>query len=124
LNCHLVCPHSNRTFINLFIDLCMPVGRETVEALIYEIYSDLHHITSPMSESAIREYFSQRVILAARNVDVDAINETILRMLPGEAKTYSRVDSAFIDAGIANDAIPNEYLNMIAVPGIRFMRPH
>jgi ATP-dependent DNA helicase PIF1 len=93
----------------------MPTGRETVEDLIHEIYSDLHH---PMAESAIHEYFSQRVILAARNVDVDAINETILQMLPGEAKTYSSVDSAFNDAGIANNAIPNEYLNTIVVPGI------
>jgi ATP-dependent exoDNAse (exonuclease V) alpha subunit len=96
----------------------MPVSRETLQDLIDEIYPDLHHVTSSMSENAIREYFSQRVILAARNVDVDAINNTILQMLPGDAKIYSSADSAFNDAGVANDAIPNEYLNTIVVPGM------
>ena len=96
----------------------MPVGRETLQDLIDEIYPDLHHITSSTSESAIQEYFSQRVILAARNVNVDAINNTVLQMFPGDAKIYSSADSAFNDAGVANDAIPNEYLNTILVPGM------
>jgi len=96
----------------------MPVGKETVEDLIREIYPDLDRITSPMSERSICEYFSQRVILAARNVDVDAINNAVLQMLPGESKIYSSADSAFNDAGVANDALPNEYLNTITVPGM------
>jgi DNA helicase Pif1, 2B domain len=96
----------------------MPVARETLQHLIDEIYTDLHHVTSSMSENAIREYFSQRVILAPRNVDVDAINNTVLQMLSGDAKIYSSADSAFNDAGVANNAIPNEYLNTIAVPGM------
>jgi ATP-dependent DNA helicase PIF1 len=96
----------------------MPFGRETVQDLIYEIYSDLHHITSSMSENVISRYFSQRVILAARNIDVDTINNTVLQMLVGITRIYSSADSAFNDAGIVNDAIPNEYLNTIAVPGM------
>jgi ATP-dependent DNA helicase PIF1 len=96
----------------------MPIGKETVEDLIHEIYPDLDHITSPMSERSICEYFSQRVILAARNVDVDTINNAVLQMLPGESKIYFSADSAFNDAGVVNDAILNEYLNTITVPGM------
>jgi ATP-dependent DNA helicase PIF1 len=96
----------------------MPVGRETVEDLIHEIYSDLHTITSSISGHAICEYFSQRVILAARNIDVDAINNAVLQMLVGDTKIYYSADSAFNDAGTANDTIPNEYLNTITVPGM------
>ena len=33
-------------------------------------------------------------------------------------KIYSSADSAFNDAGMANNAIPNEYLNTITVPGM------
>jgi len=96
----------------------MPVGRETTEDLISEIYPDLRHITSSLSETAIRKYFRQRVILAARNVDVDDINNTVLQMLSGDAKIYSRANNSFNDAGMANNAIPNEYLNTITVPGM------
>src|SRR5215470_9481500 len=60
---------SNYTLTDIS-DLCMPVGKETVEDLIHEIYSDLDHITSSTSETTVCEYFSKRVILAARNIDV------------------------------------------------------
>ena len=96
----------------------MPAGSETIEDLIHEIYPELHNLSSSMSEDMIQQYFSQRVILAARNVDVDAINNSVLQTLPGESKIYSSADSAFNDAGAANDAIPNEYLNTITVSGM------
>jgi len=95
----------------------MPEGRETVEALIDEIYPDLHHLSS-MSENELRQYFSERVILAARNVDVDSINNAVLQRLSDDSKVYLSADSAFNDAGVMNDTIPNEYLNTITVPGM------
>ena len=96
--------------------------RETVEDFIHEIYPNLHHITSSKSESSICQYFSRRVILAAKNIDVDVINNTVLQMLPGDAKIYFSADSSFNDAGEANNAIPNEYLNTITVPGMPLHR--
>jgi len=95
----------------------MPEGSKTIRDLIHEIYPELHHLPS-MSEDMIRQYFSQRVILAARNIDVDAINNSILQILSGDSKIYSSADSAFDDAGAVNDAIPNEYLATIAVSGM------
>lgn len=95
----------------------MPEGRETAEDLIDEIYLDLWDLPS-ISENQIRQYFSQRVILAARNIDVDSINDAVLQRLPNNSKVYASADSAFNDAGVPNDAIPHEYLNTIAVPGM------
>ena len=92
----------------------MATGNDTIQDLINETYSDLQWINSSLSESTIREYFSQRAILAARNIDVETVNNAVLEMLQGNAKIYSSADSAFNDAGVANNAIPNEYLNAIA----------
>ena len=101
----------------LIVDLCMSDGRETVQDLIEEIYPDLHDITT-MSETMTRQYFSQRVILAARNIDVDAVNDAVLKKHPDNPKVYASADCAFNDAGVLNDAIPNEYLNTIVVSGM------
>ena len=61
-------------------------------------------------------------IFAAKNIDVDVINNAVLQMLPGDAKIYFSADSSFNDAGEANNAIPNEYLNTITVPGMPLHR--
>ena len=88
-----------------------------MEDLIEEIYPSLHDLHS-MPKGEIREYFSQRVILAARNVDVDSVNDAVLKRLMSDEKVYHSVDSAFNDAGVVNNVIPNEYLNTITVPGM------
>ena len=95
----------------------MSEGKETVQDLIEEIYPKLHDLAT-LSESEIRQYFSQRVILAARNIDVDAVNNAVLERLSNNSKVYASADCAFNDAGVTNDAIPNEYLNTIVVPGM------
>ena len=95
----------------------MSEGKETVQDLIEEIYPDLHDLAT-LSESEIRQYFSQRVILAARNIDVNAVNNAVLEKLSKDSKVYASADCSFNDAGVTNDAIPNEYLNTIVVPGM------
>ena len=96
----------------------MPIGKETVHDLVQKIYCELQYITSPISETILCQYFSQRVILAARNIDVDTINACVLRYLPGDSKRYFSIDTAFNDAGTVNDVISNEYLNTITIPGM------
>ena len=93
----------------------MPIGKDTIEDLIEEIYPDLCNIVDSSSERYIQRYFSQRVILAARNIDVDTVNNAVLHKLMSNQKLYMSADSAFNDAGAVNDAIPNEYLNTIVV---------
>jgi len=101
----------------LLLDLCMPEGRETLQDLIDDIYPNLCNLHE-MSEGATKQYFSQRVILAARNVDVDAVNNDVVKKLSNNSKLYASADNAFNDAGVVNDTIPNEYLNTITVPGM------
>ena len=64
------------------------------------------------------QYFSERVILAPRNVDVTTINDTIQEYLAGEAKNYLNTDSAFQDGGVPDDSIPQEYLNTLTLSGM------
>jgi hypothetical protein len=55
------------------------------------------------------QYFSERVILAPKNVDVATINDTVQEYLTGEAKNYlSATHSAFQDGGVRDDSIPQE----------------
>jgi len=63
-------------------------------------------------------YFSERVILAAKNVDVHTLNEATLRRLPNEEKTYHSADEAFDDGGNQDNSIPQEYLNSITISGM------
>ena len=76
----------------------MSEGKEMVGDLIEEIYPDLRDLTT-MSESEIRQYFSQWVILAARNIDIDAVNNAVLEKLSNNSKVYASADCAFNDAG-------------------------
>ena len=64
------------------------------------------------------QYFSERVILAPRNVDVTTINDTVQEYLAGEAKNYLSADSAFRDGGVPDDSIPQEYLNTLTLAGM------
>lgn len=80
-----------------------------------EIYLTLYDL-SLMPEDSIRQYFNERIILATRNNDVDAINHALLQRLPGDSNTYASADSAFNDAAIADVVIPNDYLITIVAP--------
>jgi ATP-dependent DNA helicase PIF1 len=64
------------------------------------------------------QYFSERVILAPKNVEVATINDTVQEYLTGEAKNYLSADSAFQDGGIREDSIPQEYLNTLTLAGM------
>src|SRR5436305_14462291 len=89
--------------------------RKTIKDLIRELYLDLNDLVSFMSESRIRQYFSQCVILIARNIDVNFINNVVLQRLSENFKVYVSADSAFNDADVLNNEIFIEYLNTISV---------
>ncbi|THU75669.1 hypothetical protein K435DRAFT_616960, partial [Dendrothele bispora CBS 962.96] len=63
------------------------------------------------------QYFTDRIILAARNNDVDDINNQILGRMPGQAITCYSVDSVDIERGADDpslaDAIPVEHLKSL-----------
>jgi ATP-dependent exoDNAse (exonuclease V) alpha subunit len=86
------------------------------DLLIRTIYSDMDS-QSLSSISGKEEYFRERVILAARNVDVDKINEAALNLLPGQSKIYLSADEATGDSANTSH-VPLEYLNSIVIPGM------
>jgi ATP-dependent DNA helicase PIF1 len=87
------------------------------DKLIDTVYPNLNELYN-LSEHEQTIYFSERVILAAKNVDVDALNEATLQRLLNEEKTYHSADEAFEDGGNRDNSIPQEYLNSIAISGM------
>jgi len=88
-------------------------NRQLIDA-IYPDFEHLHHL-SPGERTS---YLGERVILAAKNIDVDALNDATLDLLPDESKTYHSADEAFDDSGTPDHSIPQEYLNSISISGM------
>ncbi|VEN49979.1 unnamed protein product [Callosobruchus maculatus] len=61
-------------------------------------------------------WLSERVILAAKNVDVNEMNFQIQDKIDGELITYKSVDSVFNQDDIVN--YPTEFLNSLELPGL------
>jgi hypothetical protein len=62
------------------------------------------------------QWLSERVILAARNIDVDSINFTIQDMLSSEAVTFKSIDTVVDENEVVN--YPTEFLNSLDLPGL------
>ncbi|TFK82099.1 hypothetical protein K466DRAFT_500919, partial [Polyporus arcularius HHB13444] len=63
--------------------------RSTLDDLLNSIYGDI----DPYSPPPPPDYFLNRMILSARNEDVDDINQRILDRLPGTESVFHSVDS-------------------------------
>jgi DNA helicase Pif1, 2B domain len=91
--------------------------KESVQNLIDEIYPHLRGLYVAL-QSQIRQYFTEHMILVARNADVDALNNVVLDELSSESKLYASANSMLNDSGVSNNTILNKYLNTIATPGM------
>lgn len=60
---------------------------DPVEAIVNEIYSDLHQRHGDL------EYLRNRAVLTPLNEHVENVNMTVLERLPGEFKVYKSCDS-------------------------------
>jgi hypothetical protein len=86
----------------------MRVQDNKLSQLIATIYPGIgESIVSP-------EYLSERAILAARNIDVDALNDEILDLLPGNERVYLSADSVSAED---EETYGPEILNALVVPG-------
>ena len=99
----------------------MPESDDQVNDLIDKIYPHVDNLNN-ISDNKRWRYFSERVILAAKNSDVDVLNEMTLDRLEGQEKIYHSADEAFNDGGVPDDSIPHEYLNTIVVSGMPLHR--
>ncbi|XP_052750249.1 uncharacterized protein LOC128200537, partial [Galleria mellonella] len=61
-------------------------------------------------------WLSERVILAAKNVDVNEMNFHIQEKIAGELKNYKSVDSITNEDEVVN--YPTEFLNSLELPGL------
>jgi ATP-dependent exoDNAse (exonuclease V) alpha subunit len=86
------------------------------EALIDFIFPGVNRPTPPPS------YFLERTILAARNGDVDGLNDDVLRRMVGELRTFISADKITTEAGAddpqVNDTMPAEYLRSFDASGL------
>jgi ATP-dependent DNA helicase PIF1 len=56
--------------------------------------------------------------LAAKNTDVDLLNDAVLQRLTDDTKTYHSADTAFDEGGTPDNSLPQEYLNSICISGM------
>jgi hypothetical protein len=88
-----------------------------LDGLIESVYSAVrtdHPIPEP-------EYFLNRMILSARNDDVDDVNGRILRAFPGDAEVFYSADAVEQEAGADEDPTHNypvEYLRTLKPAGL------
>lgn len=88
----------------------MRLATNTIEALVEHVYPGLEngHLPTP-------EFLAERAILAARNVDVDDLNNNLLDLLPGDEHTYKSIDSVSTED---NHTYGEEYLNSLQINGV------
>ena len=67
---------------DIWLDLCLPESDDQVNDLIDKIYPHVDNLNN-ISDNKRWRYFSERVILAAKNSDVDVLNEMTLDRLEG-----------------------------------------
>ena len=84
------------------------------DTLIDFIYPNIAKLIPPPS------YFLDRIILAARNSDVDNLNTAILQRFPGEQQTFYSADAIETEPNVYTDShnIPVEYLRSITASGL------
>jgi hypothetical protein len=85
-----------------FISLPSPMRCDNIHTLIQSVYGSM----SPSSAIPPPNYFLDRMILAPRNTNVDAINQQVIESFPGETLTYFSADSVGdVTARSSNPAI-------------------
>ncbi|KAE8260490.1 hypothetical protein A4X13_0g301 [Tilletia indica] len=99
-------------YSNIGIPDWMRLEDDDPAKLIQAIYGDLPN------PHQYQSYWSQRAILHARNVDVDATNNRVLSMLPGQAHFLCSADRAITPDGDEHSGYPPETLATINPPGL------
>ncbi|XP_074345441.1 uncharacterized protein LOC141684401 isoform X3 [Apium graveolens] len=98
------------SWITLPDEVLVNYSDDAIEAIVNEIYKDLHHRHGDV------EYLRNRAVLTPLNEHVDNINVTVLRRLPGEFKVYKSYDSICKGSSTseADEVLyPPEYLNSL-----------
>lgn len=94
------------------------------QPLIDHCYGNIAARPVDIQDPALLDYFSERSILAAKNVDVDEINARVLEQMPGEEKVFPSADSIpkQHEERYEGPDIPLELLNSFNFPGMPLHR--
>ncbi|XP_058784626.1 uncharacterized protein LOC131659455 [Vicia villosa] len=96
-------------------DLLIPSFGDPLSAIVESTYPNLLHNLNDLS------FFQERAILTPKNTIVDALNDYILDLIPGEEKTYLSYDSpcnARSDINTPDDVHTPKFLNTIVSSGL------
>jgi PIF1-like helicase/Helicase len=89
-------------------------AENTLDSLVETIYPGIGHLPHPPNS-----YFSERMLLTARNEDVHRINKEILAKFPGESKAFHSADSLGPGGDETETVLyPVEFLNSINASGL------
>ena len=95
---------------------CVVPAEQGLDALIDSVYPALAQ--TPVADiDATLAQLQDRAILAARNVDVDSINATLLDRFPGQATTFLSTDKV-MDQGAAQIQYPSEFHNSLNITSL------
>jgi ATP-dependent DNA helicase PIF1 len=84
----------------------MRLENNTLEELIDDVYPGLD------AAIPIPEFLAERAILAARNIDVNDLNDSLLDRVPGDEHLYNSIDSVSTED---QQTYPEEYLNSLDI---------
>ena len=105
--------HADGT-VNLPERMCCPSSSALTDA-IYLGIGEQHCVPPP-------DYFLQRIILAARNSDVEDLNADVSGKMYGDCRTYHSADSIVTEAGadedIEENPFPPEFLQTLSASGL------
>ncbi|XP_074328023.1 uncharacterized protein LOC141665934 [Apium graveolens] len=88
---------------------------DALEAIINEIYGELHHMHGDI------EYLRDRAILTPHNKFVESANNEVLKRLPRDSKVYKSCDGICkaSSSSVVDEALyPPEYLNSLRFSGV------
>ena len=98
--------------INCILKLCLSDSNNNkLIDIIYLNLSELHDFFE--NEQII--YFSNWVILAAKNIEIDIFNDAVLHKFFNEEKLYYSVNESLDDEKTRDDNVSQEYLNFITI---------
>ncbi|PHU04675.1 hypothetical protein BC332_25497 [Capsicum chinense] len=105
----------NNELIKFPPDICITSSNDPIDSIVESVYpSLLQNYNDPA-------YLKERAILTPKNEMVQELNDTIMKMIPGEGRIYFSSDNICKASVNTNDEdllYPPEFLNGLRFPGI------
>src|SRR5436305_4579196 len=95
-----------------FLDICLSHFEMSVNQFIEKIYLNINSLLHLFKSETLR-YFSERVILASLNAEIDDFNHVCLNQFSEDSKMYLSVDTAIAKFESTDDSYSQNYLNII-----------